>query len=620
MQVPESPEMRRGSQVSLRFRESLHTIPTPMRGKRPQRFDPFIMRWPVVIGTPISMLLLGIALEIGVNISVRQDGFSVPQKNVLQIVSTQFLLSFFPTLFVIPVAFMWRELDWMMRWYQPYVLLANGGARAEESLLLNYIALGPFLSMFRALHYKHRVIFYSSMLATFTYMLQPLAGSIFQLRSLPQTTNSSVTNMNNVGLAPDVASLNAFVAAAGFAEASVLHNLPSPPFVWMNWTTAEFSFPPNPMLNGSMAVNTTGIGTDVHCDNSKDVPSIVVQGSNSSITSTSVDNCIHTVSLNISSSDQQYGVDDIVCGNVSSNVSLRPVMFWFFNNRTDGNPPEARTVFCAPTIRTAYVTVMANLNNGLLTNIVAGDGPAPPQNNLTSLAGLAYNGVIFPDDPNPFVQARANVIRSSVANAIFHSASQEVKGLQSVFDLPNGFLDKTHTIYTLHLGLSAQSIYFVQANNTLPAIMTSLVPRLWIDPFPAHLLAAILCVIGFVGIFIHLVNIRQRRKLILTAPPGSIAAVVSLTSKSGFGDLLLPYDDEKSLERKLHGLQFRMDSRTGAIVADDMTGESEMGPEDAMTALLGKQHQLAQSSQLAFEAAGGYPPRPRSPLRTPYDP
>ncbi|KAF8881984.1 hypothetical protein BD779DRAFT_1754501 [Infundibulicybe gibba] len=600
--------MRRGSQASLRFQESLHTIPTPMRGKQPQRFDPLIMRWPVVIGTPISMILLGIALEIGVDLSVRQGGFSVPQKSVLHIVSTQFLWSFFPTIFVIPAAFMWRELDSMMRWYQPYVLLANGGARAEESLLLNYVGTDSAFAPSSLNNFEntdhHRY-------------------SLFSLSSFPYShfhTESSVTNINDVGLAPDVASLDAFAASAGFAEAAVYHSLPDPPFVWgVGPLPNLLSFSTNPALNGSMAVNTTGIGTDVHCANPKDTPSIVMQGSNSSITSTSVDDCVHTVFFNISSSDQQYGVDDIPCGNASSNVSLRPVMFWFFNNRTDGNPPEARTVFCAPAIRAAYVTATADLNSGLLTNIISGDVPAP-QRNLTSLAGLAFNGVIFPDDPNPFVQARANVIRSSVSGAIFRSASQEVKGLQPVFDLPNGLLDKTHQIYTQHLALSAQSIYFVQVNSTLPAIMTSLLPRLWIDPFPAHLLAAILCFIGFVGVFIHLANIRQRRKLTLTTPPGSIAAVVSLTSKSGFGDLLLPYDDEKTLERKLEGLQFHMDSRTGAIVADDMTGESEIGPEDAMTALLGKQHQLAHSSQLAFEAAGGYPPKLRSPLGTPYDP
>lgn len=105
----------------------------------------------------------------------------------------------------------------------------------------------------------------------------------------------------------------------------------------------------------------------------------------------------------------------------------------------------------------------------------------------------------------------------------------------------------------------------------------------------------------------------------LAAPPGSIAAVVSLTSRSGFGDLLLPYDDEKTLERKLGGLRFRLDKRTGAIVADDDGTERDgMGPDDAMMSLLGNTKDGGKSlenatitaasqnsSFLAYQAATG---------------
>lgn len=113
---------------------------------------------------------------------------------------------------------------------------------------------------------------------------------------------------------------------------------------------------------------------------------------------------------------------------------------------------------------------------------------------------------------------------------------------------------------------------------------------------------------------------RERRKLLLAAPPGSIAAIMSLTSRSGFGELLLPYDDEKTLERKLSGLRFRMDRRTGAIVADDEgTERAAMGPDDAMLSLLGQGHPRdtasSSSSHLAYQAAAGYPP-----WKTPYDP
>ncbi|KAF8178805.1 hypothetical protein K438DRAFT_1977642 [Mycena galopus ATCC 62051] len=88
--------------------------------------------------------------------------------------------------------------------------------------------------------------------------------------------------------------------------------------------------------------------------------------------------------------------------------------------------------------------------------------------------------------------------------------------------------------------------------------------------------AVLLFVSGFLSVWLHLVNRQQRRSLFLAAPPGTIAAVVSLTSRSGFGDLLLPYDDLAMMEKKLDGLRFQLDKRTGAILIDDYepTGKS----------------------------------------------
>jgi hypothetical protein len=51
----------------------------------------------------------------------------------------------------------------------------------------------------------------------------------------------SVISTKTLGLAPDVNELNAFVAAAGFAEAAVFHGLSDPPFINSEWATAEFT-------------------------------------------------------------------------------------------------------------------------------------------------------------------------------------------------------------------------------------------------------------------------------------------------------------------------------------------------------------------------------------------
>ena len=79
-----------------------------------------------------------------------------------------------------------------------------------------------------------------------------------------------------------------------------------------------------------------------------------------------------------------------------------------------------------------------------------------------------------------------------------------------------------------------------------------------------------------------------RRNLWLTARPGSIAASVALTSRSGFGELLLPYDDRATMSRKLTGLRFYLDQRTGAILADDDWDDkyTRMDPDDPKMSLL----------------------------------
>lgn len=99
----------------------------------------------------MSMIVLAVGLEVALHFSKRDGGFSLPagtsadprQANGTGIlgrfVSAQFLSSFFPTLGIIPIAFSWTALDWMLKWYQPYVTLAKGNAVAQETLLLDYV-------------------------------------------------------------------------------------------------------------------------------------------------------------------------------------------------------------------------------------------------------------------------------------------------------------------------------------------------------------------------------------------------------------------------------------------------------------------------------------------------
>ncbi|KAF8808238.1 hypothetical protein BYT27DRAFT_7164285 [Phlegmacium glaucopus] len=450
------------------------------------------------------------------------------------------------------------------------------------------------LSLFRALNHKHRVIFWSSLTAILTYLYQPLAGSIFQIQHHPQTSYLSVTSTKSIGLSTHISDLNTFIAAAGYVDSSVLLGLSDPPFVRNGWATAIFEIPTNLYLNGSMTINTSGIQTIVNCSNPSEPPILTPVGTTSyNLSSKSVDGCVHSVLFDFTVAREQYGVDNVTCpGNASTlNSSLRPVVFWFFHVRNDNKTAQAKTVFCAPTIQAFDIRAVADLNNGSLTN-VSSTGNFFLQNNVTdaggALNGSAFNGLIFDNVTNPFISARAVAIRSIVPGAIFQSAQQLPNGPQSTFDLANGFLNLTTKFYTRYLSISAQSIYFLNINTTLPATVDSLLPRLKIALVPAHVLAVTLILTGFIGVFLHVINREKRKRLLLPTLPGSIASIVSLTSQSDFGKLLSPYDDELTLEKKLDGLRFRFDKITGAIVADgvETTRMQRMFSDDPTMSLL----------------------------------
>ncbi|KAF8812964.1 hypothetical protein BYT27DRAFT_7158795 [Phlegmacium glaucopus] len=599
------------------YRHSTYLIPSPTKPFK--RYEPFMLKLGVVIGVPLLILALGVALEIVIVISSLTDGFKVLQSNIFDVfgnVTPQFLASFLPTLVVLPAAIAWRALDWNLRSYQPYLVLDKGNAKAKESLLLDYINLGLPLSLFRALNHKHGIIFWSSLTATLTYLYLPLASSIFQIHQRPQTADLSVTSTRSIvnkssDLSTHIFDLDAFVAAAGYVDSSVLLGLSDPPFVRNGWATAIFEMPTE-YLNGTMTTNTTAICTTVNCTNPSEPVNLAQVGTSYNLSSKSIDGCVHSVLIDSTVATEQYGVDNVICPDnfPALNSSFGPVMFWFYHVQNDNQMGEARTIFCAPTIVASRVQAVADLNNGSLTLVTA-----IANHSLQSYIPGVFNGLIFDNITDPFILARANATRSMVPGAIFRAAKQRPNGLQSIFDLPNGFLDLTTALYTRHLAISAQNIYFSNNNTILPATVVSLLPRLQIAPVPAHALAVTLILTGFIGFFLHAINRRERRRLLLAAPPGSIASITSLTSRLGFGELLLPYDDERTLEKKLDGLRFRLDKFTGAIVADGvgtkrtqstvLSANSTMSLLDTPTTLWESVSPPMSSSDTAYAIASG---------------
>ncbi|PSR77044.1 hypothetical protein PHLCEN_2v8098 [Hermanssonia centrifuga] len=390
-----------------------------------------------------------------------------------------------------------------------------------------------------------------------------------------------------LGLSPDVKTLNAFLAAAGFTEAAAFQGLGDPPFIRQNWAVAQFKLPDNPGLNASMLVNTTGVRTNINCEQSTSLNLNTSTPPYYNITAQGADGCSATVQFNVSASsldEQQYGSAPANAQNcglpADTDIDFLPLMFWFYNTDAQ-NIPQAAAVICRPQIQLFNVMANVNLNNGSLVDVTILNNYTAP-NNVSGdpLDGKVYNAVLFNTSAtDPFVTARATAISAQIPGAIFRLASQDANFVQFFDNGSTGFLNLTKEIYTQHLAVSAKTVYFVPADETKSAQETSQIDRLLMDTFASQALALLLIGVGLVGIVTHLLHRRQRRNLYLTSAPGTIATIIALSSHSGFGELLYPYDNKKAILEKFANLRFSLDRRTGAIVADEYEYDEGVGAD-----------------------------------------
>ncbi|KAL5480378.1 hypothetical protein ACEPAI_1648 [Sanghuangporus weigelae] len=563
------------------FRDSIQLIPTVRREERPKSYEPPQLKLWVVLPASLFMMALGITLEVALSISQKNTGFHVKEQNVFKFVSAQFLTSFFPILLVAPLGLLWESKNWLVKRYQPYINMSRGDATAEDSLLLDYVSINTLYCVFLAFSKRHWLVFISAVAGLVTILLQPLAGAIFDVQQVPMSTASTVQSIRALGLDPDRFQLTAFLAAAGYVLAAVSNNLPDPPFVHNNWATADFEFPSGNYLNGTVTTNTTGVRTNATCSapaqinlDTSNPSSFVIGAASLANFAQASSSCSVTVSFDPSNANQQYGVSGVDnCGpNAGGNRTFLPVFFWFYRNNS-GTPQEAG-VFCSPTLEVFTVAANASMNDGSLGNVSI---IAPIDNyansNVTGAPqnAVPFNGVVFDASPDDFTAVRANATNNGVPGAILRAVTTN-QSLVNAFDSQDGFVETTSRIYTQHLALVAKNTYFLPTNETFSAVAISLKPRLVIEPLAAHALSVLLLIIGGIMFIVGVVHHRIRKGVFLAAPPGSIASAVALTSHSGFGMFLVPYDNETSIATKLAPLRFRIDERTAAVVATDAPG------------------------------------------------
>lgn len=575
---------------------STHLIPTPGEDEqRPPRYVPWGLRPWLVFTLCFLMVAMGIGIEIGWHFSTVNNGFGVRQDNVFDFIAPSFLISFVPIVLIFPIARLWATADWGIQYVQPYIMLANGNAQAEDSVLLDYMPLNRFQAIFVSARRKHWLVNASINTVFIAALFQPLAGSLFSLDMRSHTEAFRTYSTQIIGLSSNNSLVEAFSASAGFIDAATYNSLPDPSYVYAGWAVPNLKTEGTPAASATyITFNTSAVLSSPNCEN----PSILNLDTPTGtplyiINATAADGCSGSVGFTPTVADEQFGVSQVdatSCGlSNQTDTGLLPVIFWFYNVRLGDqgqSTPEAKAVICRPSIALRNVQAKLNMSSMSIDTIVD-LGAFSATNNVTSgsLEGKAYNGVIFSNISSAILKARATSIQIGLLGSIYRSASQTTELLDSLFSSEDGFLNLTQQIYTQFLAVAAKSVYLIQIQEEEPitAYATAQVQRLVIDTLAAHFLAMGLLTVGVVGAIIHYLHLPYRRRLHLTAPPGSIATSVALAFHSGFGDRLRPYDDDKSMMRKLSNFRFVTDTRTGAIIAEELNHDEdsmELGPLD----------------------------------------
>ena len=253
---------------------------------------------------------------------------------------------------------------------QPYISASHGNAPPQQTVLVSYVNQGRISVALDALRNGHRIIVISTILSYLGNLWQPISAALFVVRQ----TNHIVDNFSNIsvtatlGVQPSFADVDAFLAAAGYAEAAVVHALDDPPFVRSGWTIAPFDFPLQPK-NATMALQSQAIYTDPRCETLS--PQLNKNPDASYTVTATRGNCVTSFRANQTGGDETFGVtkvENCATGDLQTapvDDHFKPVVFYFFTY--DG--PTASMVFCSPSVETHLVNVNVSLSTRLINTL-----------------------------------------------------------------------------------------------------------------------------------------------------------------------------------------------------------------------------------------------------------
>ncbi|PVG03762.1 hypothetical protein CPB86DRAFT_778862, partial [Serendipita vermifera] len=530
----------------------------------PPKWVPKPLRTGLTVFVIVFMLALAIIVEVLLAVCQKQNGFHF--RGIEQPGASNFLRSFVPVLITVPLTQYWVRSNEDVLRLHPYVIASQGNAPAQTTVLLDYLGLGKRRSFFKAIKFRHGIILTSIFITLLTLLFQPLTAGLFLIRPTQFEFWSNVNMVSVLGLRPDYSDLNAFAAAAGYAQAAAMHGLGDPPFVWEGFSMPSINVSTihtEISKNGTVFVKSVATQTDPRCV-AANVGPIIQQANGSYVFEGSYNGCKATV-VSDPNAREHFGVllvDGCNVNGVEPEDRFKPIMFWFFSPSL----PAASMVFCSPVVE--IYSVMANISivDNVLQNVQVlerWDGVS----NVTSgapLNGLALNGMFFGTPADQFIAARNTVIQSCLPGSIFRLANDKV-GIDSA--IRTGLLEWTVDRYQQYLAMSAQSNYFMQIDQGAPARFVVYQLRLWLDPYITHIFAGVFAFTALLAAIFAVVHARKRRALYLAGPVGTIASAISLTNRSRFGEQLTPLDTEEDMEKKLGGLKFGFNKSTWQIEA-----------------------------------------------------
>ncbi|TAQ88659.1 hypothetical protein B7494_g3002 [Chlorociboria aeruginascens] len=343
-----------------------------------KHWKPVTLQAPVLGGFIIFSLSIIIILEIlshiafgngGINGSGLAFGVDV---NHLPLSATIGYL-YLPTVLAVIYSILWAWVDLDTKRLEPWLQLSNeGGASAEDSLLLNYpFEFIPFIPV-TAFRRKHWAVFFAStiMLMIF-WVITPLQSAIFNTgtvtRSIPTIMGTSASL---IPLEMQYSKLNANFLDTAYGIAWLNQSLP--PFTTSK--SVVLPFKPLPGTGRASSTESWSATSQVFSTTLNCTPAIVTQG-NLGFTIDSGRGCIlPEFSFNWMANGEYmlayigyYNNPQVDYNLASPNCSIEHANNFLAIFTTQESPNNLTALFCVPAYHIQEIPVRANASDGAIT-------------------------------------------------------------------------------------------------------------------------------------------------------------------------------------------------------------------------------------------------------------